>query len=656
MNKKRLMIYYASTSNEKLELYSEFFLNKFSDCFCELIMVFNETEKVNALSDKDFNELLSSKTVSVISVERGMHCLSAYYAGILEVEVDRLIEFDEIICVSDEVMGPVGDFTQLFETMDNRNSDVWSIAKQHPTPLNYLDYTGNNLQNEYMLPFFLVLKTSVIKDERIKELFRQVATVEPYRQSLVDAKALFLSSKLKELGYSWDVYLQTEDIKKMYYNPLLFIPTEMLANRDCPIFLKESFIGNYDSMISNVAGQATVKLYEYLKSETDYDVDMIWDTILKTGHQQDINHNMHLNYIFSDKRCDAQKLAAILKVKKIALVMHLYFPDLLSESLKYARSMPESCDVYITTDTLEKKKEIETCFKEYPCNKLEVRLIENRGRDVSSLLTGVKDVIMNYDYVCFVHDKKSAQVIPGSMGHDFGYQCFENLLGSKNFVANIICAFYDEKRLGMLSPIYPAHGNYFSVNGDFDWGGNYDITMELAKQLKLTVPICREKSPVAPLGTMFWFRPEALKILYDCDWEYNDFPKEPNGTDATLLHAVERIYSYVTQQQGFYPAIVSNELFANISLTNLTNFLQGINRTSKKCKGFVSYQQLLYVLEVLGYESQEAQLLRQENERLCCENESLQTQIEKLMPQTSLKWQVKDRTKKLLHIKKEETE
>lgn len=640
MDSKRLVIYYAPSSTKRLELYSEYFLRKILDNIEDLVVI-SVTAKLQISDEKIKEKLLHN-----IVIGQWEHSIVAYHEGINYLGANRLKAYSEITCISDDIMGPVYEMDSLFESMKKSDCAVWSITKQHPTPLNYLDYSGDNLQAEYMHPSFLSFKSFVMEDFRVLGLFDDINNIEAFKQSLVDAKALFFTTKLCEFGYSYTTYVQTEDIKKMYYNPLLMIPKEMISMRKCPVFSKESFIGDYDAIISNTAGQATVLLYEYLRSETDYDVDMIWETILKTGHQQDINHNLHLNYILSSKQCDVSKISKVLKEKKVALVMHLYFPDLLVSSLHYAQSMPECSDVYITTNTLEKKKEIEEIFQGLVCNKLEVRLIENRGRDVSSLLTGVKDVIMDYDYVCFVHDKKSAQVVPGSIGHDFGYQCLENTLGTKEFVANVICTFYDNERLGMLSPMYPIHGNYFSVNGDFDWGGNYNITKQLANELKLTVPISQEKSPVAPLGTMFWFRPKALKILYACDWEYDDFPQEPNGTDATLLHAVERIYSYVTQQQGFYPAIVGTDLFANMSLTNLTDFLQGINRSAKKYRGYVSYQQLLYIIEVLGYETQDIERLRQENEWQ-------KSRINELIPQTSFKWQLKNRVKRMLNIKKE---
>ena len=128
----------------------------------------------------------------------------------------------------------------------------------------------------------------------------------------------------------------------------------------------------------------------------------------------------------------------------------------------------------------------------------------------------------------------------------------------------------------MLFRSPPNHGDYYITLG-LEWGKNYDITVELAEKLGITVPIDKKKEPIAPLGTMFWFRPKALKLLFDQDWEYKDFPAEPNKIDGTLLHAVERIYSYVVQQEGYYPAWIFSEKGAQIEVTNLNYMVRGLN-------------------------------------------------------------------------------
>ena len=73
---------------------------------------------------------------------------------------------------------------------------------------------------------------------------------------------------------------------------------------------------------------------------------------------------------------------------------------------------------------------------------------------------------------------------------------------------------------------------------------------------------------------MFWFRPKAMKSLFDKDWEYSDFPKEPNAMDGTLLHAIERAYPYFAQKEGYYSAWVMSNKFAKIEITNLYYLLR----------------------------------------------------------------------------------
>ena len=40
---------------------------------------------------------------------------------------------------------------------------------------------------------------------------------------------------------------------------------------------------------------------------------------------------------------------------------------------------------------------------------------------------------MNYDIVCFAHDKKTTQLKPHCIGEGFAYKCFENILGTKEY-------------------------------------------------------------------------------------------------------------------------------------------------------------------------------------------------------------------------------
>ena len=150
--------------------------------------------------------------------------------------------------------------------------------------------------------------------------------------------------------------------------------------------------------------------------------------------------------------------------------------------------------------------------------------------------------------------------------------------------------------------------------------------------MEINLNIKPDKAPIAPLGTMFWFRPQALKRLFDYGWKYEDFPEEPNGTDGTILHAIERGYGLVTQYEGYYPAWLMTDKFASIEITNLYFMMREINK-----KIFPHYYtDNLYdvVAHFDDYVAHEKEI------------EALKKEIANLYPQTSLKYQIKQRIKK----------
>lgn len=60
--------------------------------------------------------------------------------------------------------------------------------------------------------------------------------------------------------------------------------------------------------------------------------------------------------------------------------------------------------------------------------------------------------------------------MPLMIGESFSYHCFENVLGSRDYIENIITTFDENPRLGMAVPPVPCHGTYFSVVGR-EWQG-----------------------------------------------------------------------------------------------------------------------------------------------------------------------------------------
>jgi hypothetical protein len=52
-------------------------------------------------------------------------------------------------------------------------------------------------------------------------------------------------------------------------------------------------------------------------------------------------------------------------------------------------------------------------MKQHDRKNCDVILKQNRGRDVSSLLVACKEYVFKYEYLCFIHDKKSTWLDEG---------------------------------------------------------------------------------------------------------------------------------------------------------------------------------------------------------------------------------------------------
>lgn len=314
-------------------------------------------------------------------------------------------------------------------------------------------------------------------------------------------------------------------------------------------------------------------LYKYLEEKTDYNADLIMDNLLRVENLADLKKNFQWNYVLSSKISENSNA---MEGKKIALVMHIYFEELINECAAYASAMPDTADLYITTDTENKKRKIEEEFSKLRFNMLNVTVVPNKGRDVAPFLVSFRKYLAQYDYVCHVHDKKAGQTKPGTIGTAFAYKCFENVLASKKYVENIISTFEQNKRLGMLVPPPPNHADYYITLG-LEWGNNYENTAKLAKELGINVSMSPDKEPIAGLGSYFWVRGEALKPIFDKEWSYEDFPPEPVDDDGTIMHAIERIYPFAVQSMGFYSGWVLSDTGAALEITNLNHMLKELN-------------------------------------------------------------------------------
>jgi rhamnosyltransferase len=235
---------------------------------------------------------------------------------------------------------------------------------------------------------------------------------------------------------------------------------------------------------------------------------------------------------------------------RIAVVMHLYYFDLLDEIAGYLNSIVEPYDVYVTTPFAADIPGI--INKMAPnVNSVTVLLTENRGRDIGPFIKLYRSGYLDgYMAILKLHSKKSKY---SPEGQAWRRQLYEKVVGDALMVRRTVLAF----ELGVVGIVGPAE--YYLTNGPKFWGANYEAVKKIIQSTK------RFSDDYEPnlgffAGSMFWFSPKALLLIKEIPEEVIDFEDESGKQDGTLAHAFERIFALFARKSGY---VVTSASVAN---------------------------------------------------------------------------------------------
>jgi len=228
-------------------------------------------------------------------------------------------------------------------------------------------------------------------------------------------------------------------------------------------------------------------------------------------------------------------------VPTIAVVCHMYYPELLEEFKGYLENIPFSFDLFITTDTEEKRNEIANGLTNWIKGYAEVRITTNLGRDIAPKLISCSDVYSRYEFFLHIHSKKSPHLTHLACWRPY---LLDTLLGSTEIVASIFEAFGSDAELGMIGPEHLDQ-----VRNSIGWGNNFEIAKLFAVRLGIKLSLGGKID--FPSGSMFWGRSAAIKPLLESCLRASDFQREDSQLDGTLAHAIERLYYFTCEQAGF---------------------------------------------------------------------------------------------------------
>lgn len=501
-----------------------------------------------------------------------------YDAGALKVAFENLIgwnnvlEYDEVVMLNDTCYGPIYPLKEIFEEMEKRDCDYWGITR--------------SLQfGEHIQSYFWTVKSNIIKSGALKQFWAEQKISEIHSITVTQYEMRIIPF-FNALGYRGDTYVNCDDFfdeSERNYNYSLFDTFKLIKECKCPLLKKKAFTVSEAEILQYNSGEVIKKTFDFITTQTEYPENIIWKNLIRTCDINDLRNILHLNYIFTSESIMFPRV--VLCEKKAVVIAHLYYTDLIEYCFKYINEIPEYIDVIITTNKDENKQIIDKCFNKSGRNNYRIIETPNRGRDIGALLVACNDILMEYEYICFVHDKKSNSGVPYmTVGQSWLDILWENTLKSREYIENVLTCFENNPFLGVLGVPTPYVSKL--ITSSLAWHGNYENTLNLTKRLNLKCKISLEKYPFT-LGSTFWCRTDALKTLFKQKYKYEDFPNEPVPIDGTISHAIERIFQYVAQHEGYYSGIMMTDEYASVYTVNLQNILNELIFNFDKYSNFL---------------------------------------------------------------------
>jgi len=228
----------------------------------------------------------------------------------------------------------------------------------------------------------------------------------------------------------------------------------------------------------------------------------------------------------------AQSVPGI-EAERIAVHVHMYYTDMADTIIDRLRNIRHPFTLLVSVQNGVDPSNLRAYFwgKLPLAHEVDVRAVQNRGRDVAPWVVTFADAVRDSTIFCHLHTKKS-QHSSAHLGW-FDYLS-HTMLGSPGVVDGILQLLCREAQTSIVAPRY-----FWTLAAQPNYGKNSEIVKRI--YTRLTSKSLPETCPDYPAGSFFWARTQVLRPLLDLGLELEDFDAEAGQIDGTLAHAIERL-------------------------------------------------------------------------------------------------------------------
>lgn len=549
----RMCIYLTYDDQKVIDGYIGYMLKELKTCVDYIVVIVNETEVIRGRSilEEYADDIFYRKNIGFDA--GGFKEALCYLIG-----WHKIMYYDELVLVNDSMFGPFKSMQSIFTEMDRKKADFWGLIKHGEQKNGNMGYIPEHIQS-----FFYVIRKKMLHCLEFKEYWNKLPYFNTFEEVIRQHEIKF-TKYFADKGFTYAALADStvNDSRNVDNNFCQYsrISYELIKKRNFP-FLKKQQIS------LDVLGEATQENFrlaiDYVDIETDYDVNLIWNNIIRTLNITDLYRNLHLNYIISPGKNNTVPCS-------VKIIIFSSYDNSAEYIKEYLSKLSKN---YVIKIYVKNQSQLE----EYRDVGLEAEIAIPE-----KVIESLKEAGL-YDFVCFLRDIDfESEARPKYEGKSYLYNIWENLIKDENHISGIINKFQEEPYLGFLTHPKPNFEKQFGGCGN-KWNGNFKKISNIISQLRINCKLSEHLAPYR-VTDCFWIRGcilDHLKSIRETDYKYLPY-----------------LWSYFAQDSGYYCGVVESVDYASMNEVNLQCYLDEI--VAQNMQYFGNFQTFQEMKEQVG--------------------------------------------------------
>ena len=286
---KRMCIYVTYDKKNIIDAYVGYILSEIKKNTDKLVVVCNELKVERGL------EHISAYTDNIFLRENIGYDAGAFKDALCDyVGWDEVVTYDELLLINDSFFGPFIPLEEILNEMEKKKVDFWGLITHAEAFNQDVGRIPAHIQS-----YFIAVQSRMLHDESFQEYWENLPHFKTFNDVVVNHEIRF-TEYFANRGFTFaafaDSSVNDSKVLKNNYSHYVNIPYELIKKRRFPILKKQQLA--YNTLYLQTQ-ENYLRSIQYIDKNTDYDVNLIWDNIIRTFDVNDLQRNLHLLYIYS---------------------------------------------------------------------------------------------------------------------------------------------------------------------------------------------------------------------------------------------------------------------------------------------------------------------------------------------------------------------